>query len=516
VLDCIYSSAKYCLDVGAQRPSINIESGFRLVDARHPLLVKQFGKVEAVVPLSLDIDDSRQGVLVTGPNTGGKTIALKTIGLLILMAQSGLPIPAKDTTEIGIFRQIHADIGDEQSIELSLSTFSSHVRNIIAATRDVSTDTLVLFDEIGAGTDPKEGASLAEAIILYMLDKGAKLIATTHYSHLKTLALEHPEVENASLEFDRKTLAPTYRLQLGIPGSSYAVEIASRLGMPGSVCDHASALLGSSERSMAALIASLESELARIREDRANLTERLKKTEELDEAYRARMDDLEEEIEARKQEALKETDELLKRTRKETERLVADIRERQAPKKSVKQLHKTVKESKGQLDKARRKMQKKEHRTIDPSTLRQGDRVRILSLNQTGELEELIGNEKARIRVGNITTVVEIRNLELLDSDKTETGRGGTSYTQPTDSGFSPEIHLRGMTVDEAKEALDKFLDQAVISGVSQIYVIHGKGTGKLRKTLSQYLKEHTEVADIRLGDWNEGGAGVTVVKLKS
>jgi DNA mismatch repair protein MutS2 len=516
ILDYIYASAKYAIQVSAEKPVIKAEPAFRLVEARHPLLIRQLGGEKAVVPLSLDIDDSRQGVLITGPNTGGKTIALKTIGLLVLMAQSGLPIPAREASEIGIFRQMHADIGDEQSIELSLSTFSSHIKNIIAATDDISNDTLVLFDEIGAGTDPKEGAALAEAIIQYVLKRGAKLLATTHYSHLKTLALEHPEIENASLEFDRKTLAPTFRLQLGIPGSSYAVEIASRLGMPSEVCEEASTLLGTGERSMAELIASLEEELAKVRDDRAALSDRLSSTRQLEEYYQTKIQELEREIKERKHQALKETEDLLDHTRKETERLVADIRQRQAPKKTVRQLHKKVRESKERVRDVRKGLEPK-RQNVDPSVFQAGDTVRIISLNKTGEVEELIGNAKARVRVGNVTTVVELRNLERLGSKENKAARD-TKFTpsSDTETSFSPEIHLRGMTVEEAREALDRFLDQAVVSGVTQVYVVHGKGTGKLRRSLSEYLKAHPEVASIRMGDWNEGGAGVTIAKLKT
>jgi len=514
ILDFLYAAAKFANQIKADRPIIRDESGFQLREARHPLLILQRGGLDGVVPLTISVNDSRQGVLVTGPNTGGKTIALKTIGLIVLMAQSGLPIPADEKSEIGIFQSIFADIGDEQSIELSLSTFSSHVGHIIRATENISPDSLLLFDEIGAGTDPKEGAALAEAIILHVMERGAKLIATTHYSQLKTLPLEHPEIENASLEFDRESLAPTFRLQLGIPGSSYAVEIASRLGMHPQICEKAASLLGVSERSLTDLIASLESELARIREDKTNLADRLVKVKKLEEFYRIQTEKLQKETDAEKKKALAETEELLDRTRKEAEKLVADIRKTQASKQSVRELHRRLRSTGGQAAHLRAMIESERRDAKEPVRFEEGDTVNVLSLNQEGEIEKLIGTEKARIKIGNITTVVKLRNLEKL-SVKDRTARTSPGTTYDAEQASSPEIHLRGMTVEEALDALDRFLDNAVVSGLTQVYVVHGKGTGTLRRSLSEYLKQHPEVAEIRLGNWNEGGAGVTVVKLK-
>ncbi len=514
LLDFFHAAAGLANQIKADRPAITTEPQLQLREARHPLLILQHGGIDKVVPLTISVDESRQGVLITGPNTGGKTIALKTIGLSILMAQAGLPIPADPRSGTGIFASVFADIGDEQSIELSLSTFSSHVGNIVKATRNISPGTLLLFDEIGAGTDPKEGAALAEAIILYTIKHGAKLIATTHYSQLKTLALEHPEIENASLEFDRQSLAPTYRLQMGIPGSSYAVEIASRLGMNPQICKQASSLLGSSERSLTDLIASLESELARVREDKTNLTDRLAKAKELEDFYRTQTDRLQKETKEEKKKALAETEQLLEQTRREAEKLVADIRKTQASERSVKEFHHRLRSAEERAAHLRAKLESEAQSAKEPARFEAGDAVRILSLNQKGEIKELLDRNKARVRVGNVTTVVELRNLEKL-SDTHQPKRRSAGTTYDTEQASSPEIHLRGMTVDEALEALERFLDHAVVSGLSQVYVIHGKGTGTLRRSLTDYLKQHPDVIDIRLGNWNEGGAGVTVVKLK-
>lgn len=513
-LDARYAAAKFAVETGACQPKIDTAARFDIHEARHPLLVKKFGKAERVVPLSLHLDSDRQALLITGPNTGGKTIALKTIGLTTLMVQSGLLVPVKESSTYGIFHQIYADIGDEQSIELSLSTFSSHIRNISQAVANVSETSLALLDEIGAGTDPKEGAALAEALVMYMVKKGARLVASTHFSQLKTLALDHPEIENASLEFNRKTLSPTYRLQMGIPGSSYAVEIAGRLGIPKEICDHASSLLGSGERSMSELIASLETELTQVREDRTSLADRLAKVDELERYYRTQTEKFEREVDQQRGEAVAETEALLDSTRKELEKLVAEIRTGQAEAATVKKAHQFIRQASARTQEIRSKKRGKAGAPERPDKFSPGNRVRIVSLNQEGDLVELIGNDRARVQVGSMNTVARIRDLERLGDAQPKTPKKTIARTPSTDDA-SREVHLRGMTVDEATEAVDRFLDQAVMSGLQQVYVVHGKGTGKLRRTLSAYLKAHREVDSIRMGNWNEGGSGVTIVKLK-
>lgn len=515
-LDCLYAAAKFSAKVNAVRPKITDSSEFNLVEARHPLLILQLGEPKKVVPLDLTLDRERRVIIITGPNTGGKTIALKTVGLLALMAQSGLPIPANEKSSLGIFDRFFADIGDEQSIELSLSTFSSHVRNIIDAVNNATANSLVLLDEIGAGTDPKEGSSLAEAVVLKLTERGVLMISSTHYSQLKTLALDHSEIDNASLEFNRETLAPTYQVQLGIPGSSYAIEIAGRLGMPEDICSHASELLGTGERSLSELIASLDLELKQVREDKITLTERLARADELERLYKSQKEKFDREIEKARTEALEETSSILDDTRKNVERMVADIRSSKADDKSVKGVHKFLRETSERVEQKRRKAQPKQQRDDSSAVFNVEDTVRIISLNQIGVIEEMIGQDRARVRVGSMATVVPIRNLEKLSARGAKKAKKSVTLTSGTDtSNISPEIHLRGMTVEEAKDALDKFLDDAVIAGLHQVYVIHGKGTGALRKNLTAFLQGHQDVDSVRLGNWNEGGAGVTVVKLK-
>ena len=510
IIDCLYACAQFALEIKANRPRLVDEPEFELKAVRHPLLVAQMKSTEKVIPSDISLIGGRQAILVTGPNTGGKTVLLKTVGLAALMAQSGLPIAGDETSTAGIFHKVFADIGDEQSLELSLSTFSSHVRNIIEGVSQADHRTLLLFDEIGAGTDPKEGAALAEAIVVDAIERGARLLATTHYSQLKTLAMEIPELENASLEFNRETLEPTFRLQIGLPGSSYALEIAQRLGLPDEIVTRATSLVGDKERSLAVLISSLESELAEMREDRAQLKERLANATELESYYKTQTDKLKKDSEAEREKLLTDTKQFVETTRKDIERLVADIRNKSAPDKTVKEFHHTVQEQLKKLSELRETHRKKAEA---PATFSAGDHVEIITLGTEGQIDELLGKDKARIRVGSVLTVVELRNLKKLSAPEGPTRlksmvKGGPE--QP-----SPEIDLRGMTADEAREAIDRFIYDAVSTNLRQLYVIHGKGTGKLRSALTGFLKQHKEVESIRLGNWNEGGSGVTIVRLK-
>jgi DNA mismatch repair protein MutS2 len=513
ILDSIHAAAALALKIGAQKPLVVSNNEVDLIKARHPLLLYYTENKEDVVSNDFSLNESRRVMIITGPNTGGKTVALKTVGLLALMALSGLHIPADDRSRVGVFNNVFADIGDEQSIELSLSTFSSHVRKIIHAVRQADKNSLVLFDEIGAGTDPKEGAALAEAIILRLLEIGCKTIVTTHYSQLKTLPMENPEIENASFEFDRESLQPTFRLHTGIPGASYAVEIAERLGMPKKITSRAAGLVGQSERSLTALIESLEKELGILREDKAELEERLSRASQLESDYKSRSKEFKEEVHEKKQRKLEELENSLKKARRQIEQIVKELRESQASEKTVKKAHKFLKETDAKIARLKQKHdpepKKKKKLPIQP-----GDTVYINSFRKEGEFIEKVGNNKAKIRVGNIMTTVAIEDIKPLPAPA-----GAVDMISPVNMGDidipDPEIHLRGMTVEEATERLDKYLDKAILTGISQVYVIHGLGTGTLRRALGEYLRNHPAVASIRLGNWNEGGAGVTIVRLK-
>ncbi|MFH2036736.1 MAG: endonuclease MutS2 [Candidatus Zixiibacteriota bacterium] len=512
ILDIIHASANMSLKTDGTNPFIKGQSSINIKKARHPLLLYYTQNKNEIVSNDFLLNDERQAVIITGPNTGGKTVALKTVGLLVLMLQSGLHIPVDDNSEIGLFQNVFADIGDEQSIELSLSTFSSHIRKIIAAVNSADRNSLVLFDEIGAGTDPKEGAALAESIILKLMELGAKMIVTTHYSQLKTLPMTNPEIENASFEFDRKSLKPTYRLFTGIPGASYAVEIAERLGMSRDITSRASKLVGQGERSLTGLIESLEKELATLRKDKTELIEKLERTAKLEKQYFEQTEQLNKDVDELKRRRLQEIEDNLNHTRKTVEKMVKDIRESKASPESVKRAHEYLRKGEDELNRLKNKNIPV---TKQAESLQPGDMVLVRSLRKEGELVEFLGDKKAKVRVGNIMTTVDFDELKKIRGGLDDTEKAKSSVGLQELSASGPEIHLRGMTVDEATEALDKFLDSAVITGIRQIYVVHGIGTGALRKSLGQFLKKHKAVESIRLGNWNEGGAGVTIVKLK-
>ncbi len=512
-LDSLHASADMALKTEAERPLIKSSAGFNLIGARHPLLLYNTKDKSGIVANDIMLDGDRRGIIITGPNTGGKTVALKTVGLLAVMAQSGLHIPAHEKSTIGLFKNVIADIGDEQSIELSLSTFSSHIRQIIHAVRSAGPDTLVLLDEIGAGTDPKEGAALAESILLELSRQKARVMVTTHYSQLKTLPMQHPEFENASFEFDRKSLQPTFRLHTGIPGASYAVEIARRLGMPSSIADRAARLLGQGERDLSQLTESLEKDLAALKQDKAALEERLKKAAQLEIFYKTRQEQLEREIADSRKNRMEELDNLLDSTRLEVERTVREIRESKASAESVKKIHHLLRQGKDDLDRIRKKDKPV---GSDDSQFKIGEMVMVTPFKKEGEIVEFIGQDKIRVRIENIMTTVgrtEIRKSETAAaSDKSRTGSVGT----PDDGPPPGELHLLGMTVEEAREELDKYFDMAELNGLTHAYIVHGKGTGALRKAVAEYLKGHRSVESYRLGDWNEGGAGVTIVHFKT
>jgi DNA mismatch repair protein MutS2 len=515
VLDSLHAQAQFAVKTESVAPAVIDEASIDLLKARHPLLLFYTENKDDIIPLNLALNESHQGILITGPNTGGKTVALKTVGLLTAMTQSGLLIPADERSTVGIFSDIFADIGDEQSLELSLSTFSSHITRVIEAVKSANERTLLLFDEIGAGTDPAEGAALAEAIILEALAAGARMIATTHYSQLKTLPLEHAELENCSLEFDRESLQPTYRLLLGLPGSSYAIEIAERLGMPPRVIERASAGLDSNERSLAELIATMEAQLKQMRADSATLSEKLTATEDMERQLQERLENHERELNSQRESVLAETDDLLTETRQEIERLVKEIRESAAEKSKVKEAHRALKEQTSKLARTRANSSGKPAGAKRDEVLQPGDQVWISSLRISGEIAELVGKDRVRVRVGNILNLVKREDVLRADVGKPGARPRRDPIGLRAETAAAPEIHLRGLTVEEAKEKLDKFLDRAVLSEMSQIYVIHGKGSGALRKSLTVFLKSHPVVKSVQIGDWNQGGAGVTVVQMK-
>jgi DNA mismatch repair protein MutS2 len=531
-LDFIYAKAKLSFDYDGNPPLLNEQGYINLIEARHPLLsvsggsflvtgTKEEGEKatgdeqrKAVVPLTLSLGKDYTTLIITGPNTGGKTVALKTVGLLTLMALSGLHIPVEPYSEICVFKKIYADIGDEQSIEMSISTFSSHMTQIKKAVQDSDSETLVLLDELGGGTDPKEGVALGEAIIDQLIKKQAKVIVTTHHGALKILAEEYPQLRNASLEFDKETLTPTYHFQIGYPGSSYAIEIAQRLGMPQDVVEFAQKLLGSKERDLGLLLESLEKDLKTVRENRKALDEQRKTSEELVNLYKDKLEKLESKEKDLKTNALKQAKHMVETTKVELERLITQIRKTQAEKQVVKEAHHLLEEKKTSIEKELEKFEEKIVKKL--GIIQPGDVVWIEPMGIKGDVLEKDGHSgKIKVLVGNITYNVEESELTRIeDAEKVtaESEHMGTLYAVPH---VSSEMDLRGLLAEEAFDVVDKYLDDAYLAGLSQVSLIHGKGTGALRKKIGDFLSHHHRVEEFRLGEWNEGGSGVTIVKLK-
>ncbi len=513
-LDFIHAKAQASFDYDGSAPTLNQEGRIRLIGARHPLLQISQDRGKPV-PLSLNLGQDFTTLIITGPNAGGKTVALKTVGLLTLMAQAGLHIPAQPDSEVAAFSRVYADIGDEQSIEMSLSTFSSHMLHIKEAVVNADSQSLILLDELGGGTDPKEGVALGEAIIDDLVKKEARAVITTHQGALKMLVQDYPQIRNACMEFDKETLAPTYRFNVGYPGSSYAIQIAQRLGMPESIVRKAQEVLGSEERDLGVLLEDLERNLQKVRENRQAIEEQKKITQELMNLYQDRMKKLEERERELKTKALQESKLMVESTRAELERLVAQIRKTQAQKEVVKEAHKVVEEKKASLTEELKKFESQVTKKL--GIIKKGDLVWIEPLAIRGEvLSKDEESKKFKVLVGSITYDVEEEKLTRIEDrekiESTEEYVSTSSYSLPQ---VSSEIDLRGLMAEEAFDIVDKYLDNAFLAGLTTVTVIHGKGTGALRKKIGEFLSHHHRVESIRLGEWNEGGAGVTIVKLK-
>ena len=517
-LDIIFAKGKLSCKMQAEEPSINEEGFLDLRLARHPLI-----DPKKVVPINLSIGKEYQTLVITGPNTGGKTVTLKTAGLLAMMAQSGLHIPAASTSSLPIYREIFADIGDEQSIEQSLSTFSSHMKNTVYLVEKAGSGTLVLLDELGAGTDPTEGAALAIAILERLAAQGAHTIATTHYNELKKYALSTEGVENASMEFNVETLSPTYRLSIGVPGKSNAFEISKKLGLPGKIIDRANQLIEKGDIAFEEVISAIENDKRKAQEERdeaVRLAEELKKQKE--------------EIEKRQQELEKRESKVLKDAREEARAIIKEARETASDvQKELKELAKvqSLGERTKRLEKSKRRIKESENRYADglerpvnanPVTaeeLQIGDRVKILTLDQNGEVLTL-PDEKGdlTVKVGIMKINVNVSDLMLIidgtKKKKTRTGGYGNLYRKKAQT-ISMSVNVQGQNLEDALMNVDKYIDDAYMAGLKEVTVIHGNGTGVLKEGLRRSFKKHKLIASYRKGGYNEGGDGVTIVKLK-
>ena len=513
-LDCIFSRAILARDMRAYCPKLNDQGLIHIKNGRHPLIDKN-----VVVPISVWIGDGYDTLIVTGPNTGGKTVTLKTVGLFTIMASSGMFIPADESSEIAIFREVFADIGDEQSIEQSLSTFSAHMTNIVGILKEAGSDTLVLLDELGAGTDPNEGAALAQAILTYLQNASATTFATTHYSEIKAFALTHEGMQNASMEFDVDKLCPTYKLYIGIPGKSNAFEISKRLGLDETIIDRAREYLKREDVAFEDVLSGAETQ-RKLAEQQANeLTEELSRVKAEREALEAERKKLKDDRAAIREKAREEARSVVAAAKHEMDALIAELRQ-------VKNIDTRA------LDRAiqttRDKMRDVQNRLSDnpepdaaegeiPSSVVRGQTVRVVSLNSSATvIKPQDGKGQVQVQAGSIKVFVPLSDLRLVAKKQTEPRVVTRPREIMTDiKTMKYELDLRGYLVDDAILEIDAFIDDCVRTGRTEFNIIHGKGTGALRAGVQNYLKTHPRVKSFRIGAYGEGDAGVTVVTLK-
>jgi DNA mismatch repair protein MutS2 len=502
-LDFIHARARLSAEWDAVEPALNTQSKIHLRKARHPLLKPP------VVPIDVELGNRFRILLITGPNTGGKTVTLKTVGLLTLMMQSGLHVPADTGTEMAIFQKVFADIGDEQSIEQSLSTFSGHMTNIAAMLPHCDEQALVLLDELGAGTDPAEGAALAQAILDYLLARHARVMATTHYGELKSYAYARQGVQNASVEFDLQTLRPTYRLRIGTPGSSHAIVIAQRLGLPSSVIEAAQARLAGRETEAASIMRRLEEEQRLVEEARQAAEQEHREATALRQQLQRQLEQLEAERQRLREQVAKEMRERLDHLVQQAEEAYRRLREQ--PREN-----RAAQEAREQVRQAAEQMKQLLTPPATPTTdIREGDTVKVTTLNITATVLQLT-REEAVVQAGAMRITVPRRVLRRMDEKPTsKTPLVSVSVNLARAANISPEIMLRMQRVEEALANLDQYLSEAYAAGLSQVRVIHGKGTGTLRKAVREYLSTHPLVASYRGAEATEGGDGVTIVTLK-
>ncbi len=519
-LDFVFAKAKLALEQNATRPVFNTDHYIHLRKGRHPLLPK-----DKVVPIDIHLGRDFDLLIVTGPNTGGKTVSLKTVGLFTLMGQAGLHIPALDRSELSVFTKVYADIGDEQSIEQSLSTFSSHMTSIVRILKHADQNSLCLFDELGAGTDPTEGAALAIAILNYLHDRGIRTMATTHYSELKIYALSTDFVENACCEFSVETLQPTYRLLIGIPGKSNAFAISSKLGLPDDIIAAAKEQISKEDESFEDVISDLEKSRITIEKERQEIA-----------SYKARIKTLQDQLQAKNEKLDSAKDKILKEAHEKAREILQEAKDvadetirdfnNLGPGADIRDLEKKRQKVRDRINEKNQKLALKaepatnKKKILDPAKLKKGDGVKVLSMGLTGTVSTLPDNKgNLFVQCGIMRTQVNVKDLALTDEVTVTTPtlqRTGAGKIKMSKSlSVSTEINLLGKTVDEAISVLDKYLDDAYIAHLSSVRVVHGKGTGALRNAVHSHLKRLKYVKEFRLGEYGEGDAGVTIVTFK-
>ena len=509
-IDFMFAKGKYARLIHGIRPKMNQKGIIRLVGARHPLI-----DARTVVANDIEIGDEYTTIVITGPNTGGKTVTLKTVGLLTLMAQSGLLIPAHASSQLAIFDHVFADIGDEQSIEQSLSTFSSHMTNIVRIMERLTVNSLILFDELGAGTDPKEGASLAISILDYVKVRGARTIATSHYPELKAYAYECDDVINASVVFDIETLSPTYRLLVGVPGRSNAFEISKRLGLKEAILEAARTRVETTKTELTDLITKLEDRGLELDREIQGLQQQNQEVEQMRLDYERKIAKFEAEREKLLEQIKKEAFENIRQAKEEAEQIVADLRQaKKAADLTIKDHELTEKLTALKASEAKQAEQFK-RKARNKAPLKPGDEVMVLSLNRQGELIEQTKNGEWMVQLGMMKVNIKADDLEYLRKSvkKKDTAKGKMIHKRRTDIGI--QLDLRGERYEDAMLRLDKYMDEVLLAGYQTVTIIHGHGTGALRQGVHKYLKQNKHVASFRFGGAGEGGTGATVVELK-
>lgn len=511
-IDVILAKGEYGQANKCTMPKMNQDGYIRLIRARHPLL-----PIESAIPNDIEFGKDITAIVITGPNTGGKTVTLKTVGLCTLMAQAGLPVPALDGSELAVFEQLFADIGDEQSIEQSLSTFSSHMVNIVDILQKFDHESLVLFDELGAGTDPQEGAALAISILDEVHGRGARVMATTHYPELKAYGYNRPGVANASVEFDIETLSPTYRLLIGVPGRSNAFEISSRLGLPESIIDRAKGFTGTDRHEVESMIASLEETRRQSEDDAERSHALLLESETLRKELQDKLQAYEERKEALDKKAKEKARKIVDEAKREAEAIIAELREMRKNADQIVKEHELI-EARKRLEEAtpledNKVLKKAAQVKARAQNLVVGDEVKVLSYGQRGTLLEKVSNTEWVVQMGILKMKISDSDLEYIKPEKEPVLR--TAGVKNRNSHVKLELDLRGERYEDAIVRTEKYIDDALLSNYGRVSIIHGVGTGALRQGIQSYLKKHKRVKSFRFGEAGEGGLGVTVVELK-
>lgn len=518
-LDFIHAKARFALELGCERPRVTPQRVVEIIQGRHPLLMLREGGSERVVPLDLKIGDGFRILVVTGPNTGGKTVALKTVGLLTLMTHSGLLIPAHPDSTIGAFDTIFTDIGDLQSIEQDLSTYSSHIKRLREVLERADAASLVLIDELGAGTDPEEGAALATAILERLKSMGCATLVTTHLGALKVFAHEAEGVENGSMEFDVQTLQPRYRFRPGMPGSSYALEIAQRLGIPDEVLHRARVWMGTAKGNMEKLLLEVQEKMQEYTQLKNELEVEKARLDGLMKLYRERAEAIKKEERTLKEKALHDAQEIVRQANAAVEQAIREIREAQASREAIAAARRKLEAQRTKIAEELQNIDVPETQPEDrpPPEPRVGLRVVWKPHNSEGTIVgEADASGKVLLQIGNFKFRVPVEELYEAsgEADAPDKRRGQVRVQVDAKSDTLPEIDVRGRRLDEAVSEVDKFLDDAVLAGWREVRIIHGKGTGALRKGISDFLQDHPRVKNKRFGAWNEGDVGVTMVEL--